>query len=210
MLRLALKPSSWATALVRSSATLLKTMSSAVKRTRSKGQKGQPRTLPRAQGEPPSRNRREAWISVRSSRPREATGQFTGKWMPRVPAEIVDEVWNSISAATLSGDLGIAAKVSTLMNNELNPRSEGRNLHLICVYTADCRDVEDVARVLVRLRSLGFTQRLSYKEDGATYANVYGAGAALYVAQPRSSVPELRRDPIPTPLEYVEESDADA
>ena len=49
-------------------------------------------------------------------------------------------------------------------------------MHVICVYTADCRDVEDLTRVLVRLRVLGFGGLLSYNEDGATLAGGTGVG----------------------------------
>jgi hypothetical protein len=126
--------------------------------------------------------------------------------MPRVPADLVDDVWAKVAAATARGDLGIAAKVSTLVNNEFNPHSEGPQLHVICVYTGDCRDSDDVVRVLASLRGLGFTQRLSYKEDGATFANIYGAGAALYVSQPGSTTAERRREPVPTPDEYLDDT----
>jgi len=127
--------------------------------------------------------------------------------MPRIPTAAVDEVWARVSEATGRGELGIGAKVSTLLNNALSPHNED-GLHVVCVYTADCRDLADVAHVLSRLRLLGITQRLSYKENGATYARVYGIGAALYVAQPGSSVIERRRDPIPTPLELIADAGA--
>jgi hypothetical protein len=69
-------------------------------------------------------------------------------------------------------------------------------MHLICVYTAACRDVEDLTRAVVRLRVLGFGGRLSCKEDGATLARGYGRGAARSVVQAGSVVPDRRRDPI--------------
>jgi hypothetical protein len=127
--------------------------------------------------------------------------------MPRVPADTVNDVWARVAAATERGELGIGAKVSTLLNNLLSPHGEGKDLHVICVYTADCRDADDVNRVLVALRGLGFSQRLSYKEDGATFSNVYGSGAALYVAQPASTIAERRRDPIPTPIGHLKDAD---
>jgi hypothetical protein len=46
----------------------------------------------------------------------------------------------------------------------VGPSLAGRfrdGLHVICVYTADCRNVEDLTRVLVRLRVLGFGGLLS-------------------------------------------------
>jgi hypothetical protein len=146
----------------------------------------------------PSGNRKDAWLYA-SAPGAVARGRFVGKWMPRVSADVVDDLWSQIASATERGELGSAAKVSTLLNNESNPHGAGASLHVICVYTADCRDADDVGRVLAALRQLGITERLSYKEDGATYANIYGRGAALYVAQPGSNVPDRRRDPIPLP-----------
>jgi hypothetical protein len=127
--------------------------------------------------------------------------------MPRVPADLVDEAWTRIARATQEGRLGIAAKVSTALNNAESPHSEGRAIHVICVYTADCRDVEDVMRALLGLRALGFTQRLSYKEDGATFAGIYGPGSALYVSQPNSADVERRREPVATPDEHLNDAD---
>ena len=51
------------------------------------------------------------------------------------------------------------------------PGSEGKGL--ICVYTSDWRDQEDVMRVREALRQLGFTNKLYYKTDDDTYAGVY-------------------------------------
>lgn len=148
--------------------------------------------------EVPSRNYTEAWLRVDTSQHPESTAH-TGKWMLFVRAVEVDEVWVQIKAATVSGDLGSSAKVSTVMNNLLNPRSQGVQLHAIMVYTRDYRDLEDVARVLQKLRDMGFVGRLSYKEDAATLSNIYGGGAALYVAQPGALSFECRRDPFPAP-----------
>ena len=44
---------------------------------------------------------------------------------------------------------------------------------MICVYTHDATDREDVMRVRERLREIGFTKKLSYKTDQATAAGVY-------------------------------------
>jgi len=57
---------------------------------------------------------------------------------------------------------------------------------LICVYTRNWQDKDDVKRVLRRLRGLGVSWRLSYKTDEATVFGVYGAGSAAYVSQPGS------------------------
>lgn len=65
------------------------------------------------------------------------------------PAE-VNSVWGVIARATALNELGIAAKVA--------PREgEGdrRKLRLICVYTKDFADMEDVTRVARKMQNLG-------------------------------------------------------
>jgi hypothetical protein len=57
---------------------------------------------------------------------------------------------------------------------------------LICVYTRDWQDRDDVRRVLGALRELGVSWRLAYKTDEATGAGVYGRGSSIYVSQPGS------------------------
>jgi hypothetical protein len=81
------------------------------------------------------------------------------------------------------GRLGISAKAATARHSELatSPRTK-----LICVYTRDWQDQDDVRRVLRQLRDLGVASRLSYKTDEATRLGAYGAGSAIYVSQPGS------------------------
>ncbi|MFF5265427.1 putative phosphothreonine lyase domain-containing protein [Actinomadura viridis] len=113
---------------------------------------------------------------------------FTGKWMPFPGPGEVKAVWAQIVEATEAGRLGWAAKV-----DNQSPRP-GRNV-LICVYTKDHRDIQDLTRVLGELRAMGIDQRLSYKEDAATSALRYGGGAALYVSQPGTTSFDQRRAP---------------
>jgi hypothetical protein len=70
----------------------------------------------------------------------------TGKWMLFPEPECVDEIWAKIAIATVNGELGIGAKVET--------RVQGKKDRLVCVYTSDFRDKNDVARVLNRLGEL--------------------------------------------------------
>jgi hypothetical protein len=98
------------------------------------------------------------------------------------PARQIDQWWERIRLATRQG-LGISAKAATARHNDLatSPRTK-----LICVYTRDWQDQDDVRRVLRQLRDLGVTSRLSYKTDEATLSGVYGAGSAIYVSRPTS------------------------
>ncbi len=45
--------------------------------------------------------------------------------------------------------------------------------HVICVYTYDWTDFEDVTRVRNELMILGFTQKLGYKTDADTLSGKY-------------------------------------
>lgn len=112
--------------------------------------------------------------------------EMVGKWMPFTPPERVRGVWADIVEATEAGRLGHKAKVAT-------DHRPGKDV-LICVYTKDHRDRQDVGRILAELRAMGIDQRLSYKEDAATSALHYGGGAALYVARPGSTAFDQRRE----------------
>ena len=112
-----------------------------------------------------------------------ADGARTGKWLVFVPARHLDRWWERIRLATEQGRLGISAKAATALPNEL---AGSQRTKLICVYTRDWQDRDDVRRVLQELRDLGVTSRPSYKTDQATASGVYGTGSAMYVSQPGS------------------------
>ena len=93
------------------------------------------------------------------------SGIKVGKWLVyRVRSEI-DGVWEIIARATIDGDLGTSAKVST--------KRQGNDRHVFCVYTADYLDLDDVNRVRDELDALGFTERLCYKPDIYTYLGIH-------------------------------------
>ena len=152
----------------------------------------------------PSRNTVDAWVHADGPAPCDPV--WAGKWLVFVPATDVDRAWVTIRALTIAGDLGTDSKVSTLLNNEENPNARPGH-HVICVYTRDCRDGEDVHRVLEGLRRAGFTDKLWYREDGATYAGMYARSgpSSLYLSKERETSFGHLRDPIPAPLEAVAE-----
>ena len=118
----------------------------------------------------------------------------SGKWLVFVPRERIDTWWDKIKDATERGHLGICAKAATA---RANPLATSPKTKLICVYTRDWRDQDDVRRVLQHLRGLGVTWRLSYKIDDATISGIYGAGSATYVSQPASLTFEDRSGAAP-------------
>ncbi|VXC77764.1 conserved hypothetical protein [Burkholderia sp. 8Y] len=93
----------------------------------------------------------------------------TGKWCIFVSTVDVDEEWRKISDAIESNKL-MCAKVSTAL------RSMGRNGHVICVYTRDWADRQDVMCAREVLQSLGFVKELGYKRDIDTRNRIYGSG----------------------------------
>lgn len=73
-----------------------------------------------------------------------------GKWMLFPEPNAVDDIWAVVVRATAANELGVAAKVAP------KGEDEGRqgSARLICVYTRDFKDKDDVARVLGRMREL--------------------------------------------------------
>lgn len=73
-----------------------------------------------------------------------------GKWMLFPEPNAVDDVWAVVARATAANELGVAAKVSPKAEDSERQGSA----RLICIYTRDFQDKDDVARVLGRMREL--------------------------------------------------------
>lgn len=95
------------------------------------------------------------------------SGPTTGKWCVFVPSFDVDLAWARIKGA-VEADRLLFAKVSTAL------RSKGRDGHVICVYTRDWTDRQDLLHTREVLRSLGFVDELGYKRDIDTLDRIYG------------------------------------
>lgn len=82
---------------------------------------------------------------------------------------LVNEVWERVAQATVRNELGIAAKVA--------PREErgSPRERLVCIYTYDFRDRDDVARVLHRLRQLELVRDRAAGKPIYYKAGVYSA-----------------------------------
>lgn len=72
-----------------------------------------------------------------------------GKWMLFPEPTEVDDVWAVVARATANNELGIAAKVAPRV------REAPTKARLVCIYTADFADKDDVGRVLGRMKNLG-------------------------------------------------------
>ena len=98
----------------------------------------------------------------------------TGKWLVFVSWDLVDEMWCRIRRVVRKGKLGLGAKVST----RAHPRAS--DVAVICVYTRDADDKDDVMYVRRELVKLGVTWKTPYKMDADTHAGRYGEGTARY------------------------------
>ncbi len=102
----------------------------------------------------------------------------SGKWLIFVHRHEVQAVWNSIKTATEEGKLGQASKVSTAYDAGYSPSQ-----HVICVFTYDWTDSEDVLRVRKELRELGIVQPLPYKADEDTHSGKYSTTSASTISK---------------------------
>lgn len=94
----------------------------------------------------------------------------SGKWLVFVDKKDIDDVWAKIKKAVEEGKLGSEAKVATA---KPNPHATNPNTKVICVYTYDYADEQDVRRIREELRKLGITTRIPYKADEDTSSGKY-------------------------------------
>lgn len=114
------------------------------------------------------------------------TGVTDGKWMLFPEVDRVNEVWGAVAMAMEKGELGEAAKVAT------DDGSGSGHARLICVYTSDFDDKQDVKRVLSKLVDLGLvgkgSRSIYYKSDAYTHLEIdskndYGLKASMFSSQ---------------------------
>ena len=111
------------------------------------------------------------WIVLDApgSAPEAIEDENAGKWLIFQEPDQVDASWKKVRDATVAGELGISAKVSTA---KPNPDSRD-NRKVIYIYTKDWADETDVMRVREKLRELGFVDRIGYKRNLETFAGEY-------------------------------------
>ncbi len=88
-----------------------------------------------------------------------------GKWLVFVHSRNLANVWNKIKTALEEGKLGGLAKASA--------ERSGSEHKVICVYTYDWTDREEVKRVREELRRIGITRKIPYKADEDTERGIY-------------------------------------
>ncbi|KAK8153584.1 translation initiation factor eIF 4e-like domain-containing protein [Phyllosticta citrichinensis] len=92
------------------------------------------------------------------------------KWLLRPSIIDAPRFWKQICLGVLDGRLGHTAKIAT--TSITNPE----DIRLICVYTKDCFDIEDMKRVLRALTEMGLAFKdhaIYYKTDAYTHLEIY-------------------------------------
>ena len=84
--------------------------------------------------------------------------RLPGKWLLFETKEDINQTWNKIKEATEKGLLGPYSKVSTMKEKGFD-----KNTFVICIFTEDFNNSEDVNRIENCIRDLGIQNKLSYK-----------------------------------------------
>ncbi len=123
------------------------------------------------EGVTPTKTTQMYWIVLDApgSAPEAIEDEDAGKWLIFQEPDLVDAAWKKVRDATVAGQLGISAKVSTA---KPNPDSRD-DRKVIYVYTKNWADETDVMRVREKLRDLGFVDRIGYKRNLETFAGEY-------------------------------------
>ena len=96
---------------------------------------------------------------------------LSGKWMVFRPESQIDEVWLKIAKSINSSNLVSVAKVSTALSKDED--------YVICVYTRNYFDKEEVMKIREKLHDLGIEGKIYYKPDIYTYLGIYSGTTSL-------------------------------
>lgn len=123
----------------------------------------------------PSKDFSNSWKSVSSpGLTHFKSNEHTGKWCIVLTSGEVDKAWEVISDLVKSGQL-LFAKVSTALG------AKRTRTYVICIYTLDWSNHEDLERTRKVLFDAGFTQPLNYKRDIETINKVYDDPNEFYL-----------------------------
>jgi hypothetical protein len=103
-----------------------------------------------------------------------ASNNMTGKWCIVCDKTTVDDMW-----AKVCHEIRTYRLMTAMVSSPNNARAHGGS-YIICVFTADWADEDDVMRTRDVLRELGVTQEIGYKRDIETFNGVYGTPAEWY------------------------------
>ena len=103
-----------------------------------------------------------------------------GKWLIFVSGHTLHTVWEKIRVALERGKLGGLAKASTMKYGMHSPDSKHG---VICVYTHDWKDHQDVKRIREELRKIGITRKIPYRTDEDTERGTYHANGSEKISK---------------------------
>lgn len=86
----------------------------------------------------------------------------SGKWLLFDSFDKIDEYWKLIMNALDSNSLGPSAKVAT---SKVKEGFESNKNRVICIYTENYNDLDDVWRIEKGIRNMGILNKLVYKLD---------------------------------------------
>ncbi len=98
-----------------------------------------------------------------------SSDEISGKWCIFAAESTINKKWEKIKNLVESGTI-IHAKVST---KRFLSYSRSKK-YVICVYTKDFNDMEDLIRTRKALRDIGYNRPLNYKRDIDTINGVRG------------------------------------
>ena len=116
----------------------------------------------------PSEDLSGYWIGHNTDKNYKNHTHYGGKWLIFSSKDNIDGDWDKVKVAQDKGLLGNKSKVSTAVNYKQFKS------HVICIYTYDSTDKEDLLRVRKGLKEAGFDKPLKYKRDIETIQGVYG------------------------------------
>ena len=121
-----------------------------------------------------------ASVKEQKDHPRKFKNLKIGKWLIFSEIKEIDATWQTVKKATESGLLGIGAKVATSMSN---PNTTSESEKVICVYTYNWQDVDDVYRIEKALRSIGIESTLYYKTDNDSIKGNYKVNGSKNISK---------------------------
>lgn len=129
----------------------------------------------------PSKETESEWILVfRKKGKYPLDSENYGKWLIFANIDEIDIILAIIKKATEEGKLGDCSKVATAKpsKNVANPDKK-----VICVYTYDWTDKEDVMRIREELRKLGITNKIPYKSSEDTSMGKYAVTGSKKISK---------------------------
>jgi hypothetical protein len=136
------------------------------------------------------------WVWSRQNMPVHTDEKRCGKWMlfPRCGQAV--PVWRVVAQVGEDGQIWLA-KIALRAS---------RGSHVICVYTRDFMDRDEVEAAVVRLDDLGLVERpVYYKPDVFTYAGLYNRTGSPNRASVYEYLPEQRHMQATPSLQYASE-----